>query len=257
MKFKNAFIPFLVLGDPDYNTSLELIKKAIDTGADMLELGFPFSDPIADGPVIQAADNRALKAGMNTDKCLKMIKEIRAFSKIPISLLLYYNLVYQRGIEKFCKDAKEAGVNAILAADVPIEESDPLIKAAKKHGIKMVFLVTPTTTDERLDKIISRTTGYIYIVSILGVTGARTKVAKSTLELINRVRQKTDKSLALGFGISKPEHVQQALKEGVDGVIVGSAITNIIEKNLGNKAKMMQEISDYMAQMKSATRRKV
>ncbi len=249
------FIPFVVLGDPSYDISLKIIKTLIASGADALELGFAFSDPIADGKTIQAADQRALSRKIFTDKCFSLLKKIRSMNnEIPISLLVYYNLIYQRGIENFYRDAKNAGVDAILASDVPAEEAGPLLSAAKKFKINQIFLVTPTTTASRLRKILKHASGYIYLVSVLGVTGARANIQKRALGLIKRVRRNTELPIFVGFGISKPGHIKEVIKEGADGAIVGSAIVKIIESNLGNEKGMLSRIASFTRQMKAATR---
>ena len=252
---EGAFIPFVVLGDPNFDCSLKIIKALIDSGADALELGFAFSDPIADGKTIQEADQRALKAGMDTDKALELIADVRAYNqKIPISLLIYYNLILQRGIEQFYKDAKEAGVDAILAADCPVEEAAPLLKAAKKNGISQVFIVAPTTTKQRLKEILKNASGYLYLVSLLGVTGARASLQKRTLELIKRVRSNTTLPLCVGFGISKPEHVKEVIEAGADGCIVGSAIVSLIKENLNDEEQMLQKIREFAFELKNAAK---
>ncbi len=252
---EGAFIPFVVLGDPNAETSFKIIKTLINSGADALELGFAFSDPIADGKTIQEADQRALAKGMNTDKCFGLIKKIRAFDKrIPISLLIYYNLVMQRGIEKFYADAKKAGVDALLAADCPLEEAKPLLKASRKHGIEQVFIVSPVTTKKRMLKILRNCTGYVYIVSLLGVTGARQQLQKRTIQLIKRTRHSTKLPLCVGFGISRSEHARQVIAAGAQGAIVGSAIVDLIKRSLGNERKMLKEIQKFAFSMKKATR---
>lgn len=253
-KRQGAFIPFVTIGDPDYSTSLRIIKRLIDSGADVLELGLAFSDPIADGKTIQAADVRALEAGIDTNKVFGLLKKVRAYNKeIPIGLLVYYNLIYRRGIEKFYKDAKDAGVDGILAADVPVEEAGPLLKVAKKYRINQIFLVTPTTTEKRLKNILRHASGFIYLVTLLGVTGAREELQKETIKLIRMVRPYTKLPICAGFGISKPKHVKTVLKAGCDGVIAGSAVVNIIAKNLKNERRMLKEVSDYVKRMKDAT----
>jgi len=253
-KNEGALVAFTVIGDPNYKTSLEIIKKMIDSGADILELGLPFSDPIADGKTIQAADMRALKNGMNTDKAFDLIKNVRKYNDmIPIGLLVYGNLIFQRGINKFYNDAARAGANSILVADVPIEEADEYIKAARKNKVDTVFIVSPLTSNERIKKIVSKTTGFVYVVSRLGVTGARAALEGSTLKLIKRIREHTKKPLCVGFGISKPKHVKAVIKAGADGAIVGSAVVNLIEKNAGNKSKMLGKIGYYLKSMKKAT----
>ena len=252
-KKENALVAFTVIGDPDYDNSLAIIKKIIDSGADILELGFPFSDPIADGPTVQAADVRALNSGISTDRAFDILKEVRAYNKkIPVGLLVYANLIFQRGIEKFYRDASDSGVNSVLAADIPIEESDDYIKAAKNNNVDTVFIVSPLTSDERIKKIAEKTTGFIYAVSRLGVTGAKSTLESSTLDLIKRIRKFTDKPLCVGFGISKPEHVTSVIKAGADGAIVGSAIIDLIEQDINNNEKMLNNIEVYIRSMKWA-----
>jgi tryptophan synthase alpha chain len=254
-KKEGAFIPFVVLGDPNPETSFKIVKTLINSGADALELGFAFSDPIADGKTIQAADQRALAKGINTDKCFALIKKIRAYDKeIPISLLIYYNLIMQRGIEKFYADAKKAGVDALLAADCPIEEAKPLLRAARKHKIEQVFIVSPITTKKRMQRILRSCSGYVYIVSLLGVTGARAALQKRTIQLIKRTRHSTKLPLCVGFGISKPEHARQVIAAGAQGAIVGSAMVDLIKRNLGNEKRMLKEIAGFAAAVKKATR---
>ena len=251
---ERALVPFVVIGDPDYNTSLKIVKTIIDSGADILELGFPFSDPIADGPTIQAADVRALKSKINSEKCFKFIKEVRKQTDIPIGLLVYYNLIYQRGTKKFFYDCKLAGVTSVLAADTPVEEADDIISAARKHKIDTVFIVSPLTDNKRLKLILKKCRGFVYIVSRLGVTGARTDLKESTLKLIKRVRKKTKLPLCVGFGISQPEHIKEICKAGADGAIVGSAVVKLIEDNQKNKKTMLKKIEEYIISLKQATK---
>ena len=253
-KKEKALVPFVVIGDPDYNTSLKIVKTIIDSGADILELGFPFSDPIADGPTIQSADVRALKKGINTDKCFKFIKKIREFTDIPIGLLVYYNLIYQRETKKFFYDCKLAGVNSVLAADVPVEEAEDIVSSARKYKIDTVFIVSPLTDNKRLKLILKKCRGFVYIVSRLGVTGARQDLKESTLKLIKRVKKQTKLPLCVGFGISKLEHIKAVCRAGADGAIVGSAIVKIIEKNLKNKKQMLKKIENYVSSLKEATK---
>jgi len=254
-KKEKALVPFVVAGDPDYRTSLRIIKKIIESGADILEIGSDFSDPIADGPTIQAADVRAHKAGMNTNKFFNFIKQIRKLnSDIPIGVLIYANLVYQRGIKKFYYDAARAGIDSVLIADLPIEEADEYIQAARKHKVDTVFIVSPLTSNQRLKNITKKTKGFVYIVARLGVTGAREDMQESTLKLIKRVRKQTKLPLCVGFGISKPEHVQAVCNAGADGAIVGSAVVKIIQENLKNKKLMLEKVGAFVKELKEATK---
>jgi len=225
-----ALIPFFVIGDPDFDTGLETVKTAIDAGADILELGIPFSDPIADGPTIQKADVRARNAGMNVQKALEFIRKVKDYKDIPIGLLMYYNLVYQYGIKKFFRDFHEAGVNSVLVADLSIDDADEITAPAKSAGLDTVFMVTPNTDTERMKLIASKTTGFIYTVSLLGVTGSREKLSD----------------------VVEGEHAATVGRSGADGVIIGSKIVQLIEENLGNKEKCLAEISTFLSDVKGA-----
>lgn len=252
-KKEGALIAFIVIGDPDYKTSLEVAKKIVDAGSDIIELGIPFSDPIADGKTIQTADLRALSKGMNPDKVFEFVKDLRKYTDIPIGLLTYYNIVYQRGIQKFYQDAKKSGVNSILIADLSIEEAEPVVSVSKKEKVDTVFMISQLSDNNRIKKITESSSGFIYLVSRLGITGVRHEIYDSTLSLIKKVREFTDKPLCVGFGISTPSHVKQIISAGADGAIVGSAIVSLIEKNLGKKEQMLSEITDFVKILKEAT----
>ncbi len=183
-KGATAFIGFTVAGDPDKETSVRIAKALIDGGTDILEFGVPFSDPVADGPTIQRADDRALAAGTTPDTIFAIVREVRAYSEVPIVFLTYYNTIYRRGIDRFYREAHEAGVDGILVADMPVEESEEVVAIAQKYGIDPIFLVTQTTSDERMDTIVRQARGYLYLVSVLGVTGARRTVSPGALELL-------------------------------------------------------------------------
>jgi len=254
-KKEAAFMPFIMIGDPDFETSLEIAKTLINSGADALEIGFPFSDPIADGATIQEADTRALKNGITVDKCFKFLKKLRRFTSAPIGLLVYYNLVYQRGIKKFYKDSMKAGVNSILIADLPPEEASNALKASREHDIDQIFIIAPSTSNKRLKMISKHASGFHYLVSVMGVTGARKEIKKSTLSFIKRVKENGKLPVMVGFGISKPSHIKEITNAGADGAIVGSAIIDIIAKNLDNQEKMLDKISKFANNMKEATRR--
>jgi tryptophan synthase alpha chain len=247
-----ALIPFFVIGDPDFDTGLSVVKAAIDAGADVLELGIPFSDPIADGPTIQKADIRSLSAGMTVQKALEFIKQVTDYKPVPIGLLVYYNLVYQYGTEKFLKDFKAAGGSSVLVADLSIDDADEIAIPAKDAGLETVFMVTPVTPDQRAKRIAEKTTGFIYTVSLLGVTGARESLSDTVRPLVTRLKKLTDVPVCVGFGISTPQHAKEIVTAGADGVIIGSRIVRMIEDNLDDKQKMQSEIADFMTQVKTA-----
>jgi len=249
---KPALIPFFVIGDPDFETSLEIVKTAIDAGADILELGIPFSDPIADGPTIQKADIRAMRSGMTVQKALEFIRKLKDYKDVPIGLLMYYNLVYQYRTEKFFSDFHQAGVNSVLVADLSIDDADEIIPSAVSAGLDTVFIVTPNTNLERIKVIASKTTGFIYAVSLLGVTGSREKLSAETSGLVSKLKGLTSVPICVGFGISKPEHAATVAGAGADGVIIGSKIVELIEKNLDNREKILAEISAFLSDVKSA-----
>jgi len=246
-----ALIPFFVIGDPDFDTSLEVVKAAVDAGADVLELGIPFSDPIADGPTIQKADIRSLAAGMTVEKALDFIKQVTDYKPIPIGLLVYYNLVYQYGTEKFLKDFKAAGGSSVLVADLSIDDADEVATPAKDAGLETVFMVTPVTPDERAGRIAEKTTGFIYTVSLLGVTGARESLSDTVKPLVTRLKELTDVPVCVGFGVSTPRHAKEIAAAGADGVIIGSRIVKMIEDNLNEKQKMQSEISDFIIEVRA------
>jgi len=247
-----ALIPFFVIGDPDFDTSLAVVKTAIDAGADVLELGIPFSDPIADGPTIQKADIRARNSGMSVQKAMEFTRKVRDYKDIPIGLLMYYNLIYQYGTEKFFSDFYRAGVNSVLVADLSIDDADEIASPAASAGLDTVFMVTPNTDTERMKRIASRTTGFIYTVSLFGVTGSREKLSDMVEGLVGKLKKLTTVPVCVGFGISKPEHAAAVASAGADGVIIGSKIVGLIESNLDNKEKMLAEISTFLSDVKSA-----
>lgn len=247
-----ALIPFFVIGDPDFDTSFEIVKSAVDAGTDILELGIPFSDPIADGPTIQKADIRAAKSGMNVKKALEFIQKVKGYKDIPIGLLMYYNLIYQYGREQFFSDFHSAGVNSVLVADLSIDDSDEIIPPARSAGLDTVFIVTPNTEIERMKIIASKTTGFIYAVSLLGVTGSREKLSDMVEGLVSKLKKITSVPVCVGFGISKSEHAATIASAGADGVIIGSKIVGLIEENLADREKSLAEISTFLSEVKKA-----
>jgi tryptophan synthase alpha chain len=251
-KTRTALIPFFVLGDPDMDTSFEIIKTAIDSGADILELGIPFSDPIADGPTIQKADIRALNQGMNCHKAFELIRRIKAYRDIPIGLLMYYNLIWHYGVETFYQDAAEAGVNSVLIADLSIDDADEILPVTKQVGMDTVFMVTPITTPQRKQRIADKTTGFLYTVSLLGVTGTRNELSGNVEGLIREIKGITDLPVCVGFGVSSPEHAKAIAQAGADGVIIGSKIVSLIETNLENKTDMLKAIGQFIRDVREA-----
>ncbi len=249
---KTALIPFFVLGDPNREASLGLIKGAIDAGADILELGIPFSDPIADGPTIQKADIRALEQGVTCGDALAMIAEIKAYADIPVGLLMYYNLICNYGVDKFYADAAGAGVNSVLVADLCIDDAEEVAAPARKYGIDTVFMATPITAEERKKRLAELCTGFIYTIGVLGVTGARSELGEAIGPLVKSLKELTDTPVCVGFGVSTPEHARTLADLGADGVIVGSAVVKIIEDNLDNPERAGEEIGRFLQEMKAA-----
>lgn len=230
-----AFVAYLCAGDPDFDTSLAACRAVIDAGADVLELGVPFSDPLADGLTNQLAAQRALEGGMTAARVFELVKRIREKSQVPIIFYTYYNLVFSNGIEQYVRAAKEAGVDGLLTLDLPPEEAGDLQAACAKHELKTVFIVAPTTPASRLAVIGSAATGFIYYVSREGVTGVRDQIAGNIPEAVARIREHTTLPVAVGFGISTRDQVKQVAK-AADGVVVGSALVNVIKDNLDNRA---------------------
>jgi tryptophan synthase alpha chain len=246
-KNEGAFVPFVMLGDPDKDTSLNIIKALVEGGADALELGIPYSDPIADGPTIQQASIRALGTGIRPGDCFDIIAHVRAaYPDIPIGLLLYSNLVIKPGIQKFYQDAAKAGVDSILIADVPLREADRFIAVAEQCGIKQILLAAPNASDETLAEIGHKSQGYTYLLGRAGVTGAETAVSIPAGELI-------DKLTKFKVGISTPEQVSEAIKSGAAGAISGSATVNIIAAYLEQPDVMLKKLKEFVQQMKQAT----
>jgi len=247
---KPVFIGFTVAGDPDKTTCIRIARALIAGGTDILELGVPFSDPVADGPTIQKADERALSAGTTPATVFEIVREIRKESDVPIVFLTYYNIIYRRGIERFYREAQAAGVDGILIADMPVEESEEICTIAPRYGIDPIFLISQTTSENRVKTIAAKAHGYLYLVAVLGVTGVRDQVSEGALDLLSRVRSHTSLPLAIGFGISTPAQAKICARAGADGVIVGSAIVEIIERNLNDPDTMEREMKNYVSDMK-------
>ena len=225
---KRAFIPFICAGDPDLESTKKALKILDDAGADVIELGVPYSDPLADGPVIQAAATRALANGATLNKVIDLVREMTPQIKAPIVMFTYYNPIYQRGVDKFCADIAAAGAKGLLVPDIPLEETYDVSEIASKRGIELVLLSTPTTPVERAKKIAQATKGFVYLVSVTGVTGVQTNVATRVEQLVEELRSVTDKPIAVGFGVSEAKHAKQIVDWGADGVIVGSALVRAL-----------------------------
>lgn len=244
-----AFIPFLTGGDPTIDKTEEYIYKMVEAGADIIEIGIPFSDPIAEGPVIQEANIRALKNGTTPERIFEMVERVRTKTQVPIVFLTYLNPVFNYGYDKFFARCKKAGVDGIIIPDMPFEEKGELAEEAKKNGVDIISLIAPTSTD-RIQMIAKEAQGYVYVVSSLGVTGMRSEIKTDLKSIIDLVKQATDVPAAVGFGINTPEQAAEISKIS-DGVIVGSAIVKIIEKYGENAA---DEFYKYVKEMKDAVR---
>lgn len=249
---KNAFVPFTVLGDPDLSTSFDIIKTFIDNGADMLELGLPFSDPVADGPVIQLADQRALAQKSSIKDFFLLLKKVRAITNIPISILTYANLPFSFGIEKFYRQLELSGVNAVLIADLPFEEAMPYVLSAKKHNIHQVFLLHENMTAGRFSKIAKVAGGYFYLVSQSSTTGAKEEIPVALKKTIRFFKKQSKLPMLVGFGISNQNQIATICSWGADGVIIGSKLVRIIEENLNSKAQMLSAMQKKLLYFKHA-----
>jgi len=225
---KVALVPYITAGDPDLLTTAKALKVLDSCGADIIELGVPYSDPLADGPVIQAAATRALQKGANFDAVISMLREVIPQLKAPLVLFSYYNPILKRGPESFMDTIKSVGVRGLVVPDVPLEETKNLRRLTAANKIELVLLTTPTTPTERMRLIVEASEGFIYLVSITGVTGARATVESRVELLIREIKKATTKPVAVGFGISKPEHVAQIAQWGADGAIVGSAMVKLL-----------------------------
>lgn len=252
---EGAFVPFVTLGDPSVEQSLKIIDTLIEAGADALELGIPFSDPLADGPIIQEATLRAFAAGVTPSQCFEMLALIRhKHPTIPIGLLMYANLVFSKGIDEFYAQCEKVGVDSVLVADVPVEESAPFRAAALRHNIAPIFICPPNADEELLRQIASHGRGYTYLLSRAGVTGAENRAALPLHHLVEKLKAYDAPPSLQGFGISAPEQVTGAIDAGAAGAISGSAIVKIIEKNVAAPEQMLAELKAFVSAMKAATR---
>ncbi|MED7788852.1 tryptophan synthase subunit alpha [Francisella sp. 19X1-34] len=253
-KNEGAFIPFVTIGDPNKELSFEIIDTLVQSGADALELGIPFSDPLADGPTIQEANIRALNSNITPNDCFEILTKIRAkHPDTPIGLLLYANLVYANGIENFYAKCLNAGVDSILVADVPAHESKEFRDIAKKVGISQIFIAPPDANEGLLRQVSELGSGYTYLLSRVGVTGAETAANMPVEDVLRKLKEFNSPEPILGFGISTPEQVANAIQAGASGAISGSATVKIIQNNLSDKNQMLKELNRFVKSMKAKT----
>jgi tryptophan synthase alpha chain len=245
-----ALVTFVTAGDPSLDATRKILGSLERGGADVVELGVPFSDPMADGPVIQKASERALARGATLKKVLSLVADCRKRSEVPILLMGYFNPILAHGIEAFARDAARAGVDGAIVVDLPPEESAELDRALKKYGLDLIYLLTPTSDADRIRIVCRRARGFIYFVSITGITGARLKSEEEIRRKVAEIRSQTKLPIAIGFGISKPEHAR-AMAKIADGVVVGSALVNLIEKHARSR-KLTAKSEAFVRQLKSA-----
>ena len=240
---RKAFIPFVTAGDPTLELTERLVLHFARLGASVVELGVPFSDPLADGPTIQASYTRVLGRGQRLDDTFELIRRIRRKTDIPLVTMVSYSIVYKRGVERYVREAVEAGADGAIVPDLAVEEADELVRAARARDFKTVFLVSPETTPERARRVAELSTGFVYCQAVLGITGARAELSKGLPAMIKRLRKLTDKPLCVGFGISKREHAA-LLKDLADGVIVGSALIGRIAEHLGSPRAIESSVTE-------------
>ena len=247
---ESGLIPFVVAGDPNLDTTAALVREFEERGADLIELGVPFSDPMADGPANQRAAQRGLKSGASLASILSMVSELRKETEIPLILFGYFNPIVHYGCDRLCTDAARAGIDALLVVDLPPEEADELKTPARANGLDLIYLLAPTTPIERARKVVRSASGFIYYVSVTGVTGARTALASDIEEHVNNLRGVTDLPIGVGFGISTPAQAAQVARFS-DAVVVGSALSLLIEAN-ADCADLVKKAGELVGSMKSA-----
>jgi tryptophan synthase alpha chain len=252
-----GLVTFITAGDPDYDTSLAILRGLPKTGADLIELGMPFTDPMADGPAIQASSLRALHAGQNTKKTLVLAGEFRKDDNTtPLVLMGYYNPIYVYGVDKFLRDAKAAGVDGLIVVDLPPEEDDELCLPALKAGLAFIRLATPTTDDKRLPAVLKNTAGFVYYVSITGITGAAAPETARVAEAVARIKRHTNLPIAVGFGVRTAEHAR-AIAEGADAVVIGSALVEAVRMSLDKEGRATSKTVKTVTELVSSLARGV
>jgi tryptophan synthase alpha chain len=245
---RKALIPYIMAGDPDLPTTGSLVYSLEAAGADLIELGVPFSDPLADGPTIQRAGERSLRQGTSLKKILRLIRELRKRTQIPLILMTYYNLIYQFGVDRFAHDAVEAGVDGVIIPDLPPEEAGDLVETSRKSGLATVFLIAPTSPIGRIQRIVSVASGFVYYVSLTGITGAKLRSLSAVREKVQEIRHHTSLPIAVGFGISTPREAAQ-VSRWADGVIIGSALVGALERARGNPVRAAER---FIREMRKA-----
>jgi tryptophan synthase alpha chain len=245
-----GLIPFITAGDPNLETTAAALQVLDRSGADLIELGVPYSDPLADGPVIQAAATRALQRGTRLDAVLEMVQAVSPTLRSPLILFTYYNPILNRGVAPFLKQIANAGVKGLVVPDLPLEEAEVLLQPAQDYGVELTLLIAPTSPKARIVTIAAKSQGFIYLVSTTGVTGMRTQLQARVKDLLHELRAVTDKPIGVGFGISQPDHAHQVMAWGADAAIVGSAIVKRLAE--GTPAQGLQEIEKFCRSLKAA-----
>ena len=250
---QKALISFVVAGDPDYDLSLKIMHNLVENGTDIIEIGLPFLDPAGDGPIIEEASRRAIHSGATLEKLFHLAIKFRQKDKItPIILMGYYNPIYHFGDEKFCKKAKESGIDALLIVDLPLEESSKINNIAQNNKLDIINLISQNSSEERIQKICQNSSGFIYLVSILGITGTKEPDISKNIPFINHIRKNSDLPIALGFGIKNPDIARQVVKLDIDAVVVGSSLVEIINNNILDRDNILKEISAKVKEFKTA-----
>ena len=249
-KQKFALMPFIMAGDPNIEITSEILLKLQENGADLIELGIPYSDPLADGPTIQLSASRALKSGTTPKKVIKLLESLKGKLYVPVILFTYFNPLLNFGFEKFCEAASNVGASGLIIPDLPLEEAYKFSKIVSSYSMDLILLVAPTTPFERMKAISNNTRGFTYLVSVTGVTGERNKMENRVENLITNLKETSANPVAVGFGISSPEHVNKVREWGADGVIIGSAFIKRISKS--SEKKVVDEVGSYCREMRIA-----
>lgn len=251
---EGALVVFITAGDPNLEATEKLIPALAEAGADIIEVGIPFSDPLADGPTIQASTFRALQQGVTPARVLETIARVRARTDVPLVTMTYFNPVWQMGAERFARQAVQAGVDGVIMTDMPPDEADEWHSAARQHGLDTIFLIAPTSTPERMRRVAQMSSGFVYCVSRTGVTGARDDLPEEVPQMLKTMRALTDLPLCVGFGISRPEHVR-AVCRIADGAVVGSAVVSLIaQETVKTEQVLLDSVCRFVQELKDATR---